>query len=129
MHSGYPIVTHLDVADPSNKLFLLSPQSLNVGNWGLYHEVGHNMQDQMWTFKGTVEVTCNIFTLHAMEMISTKKVWIHEWLCGQLKNAEKYLKSGRDFSKWQNDPGVALFIYAQLAHNFGWEPFRKVFRS
>jgi Peptidase M60, enhancin and enhancin-like/N-terminal domain of M60-like peptidases len=39
MHSGYPIMTHLDVADD-----LVSQSSLQAGFWGPLHEIGHNHQ-------------------------------------------------------------------------------------
>jgi len=50
------------------------------GCWGMFHELGHNFQDQMWTWNGTTEVTVNIFTLHAMEKICNIEPWFHPWL-------------------------------------------------
>jgi len=130
MHSGYPIVTHLDVADPEYKSFLLNGSALQkVGNWGAFHELGHNMQKREWTFEGTGEVTCNVFVLYAMETICHLKPWIHTWLQDQLTVTEQFLKEGADFEQWKRSPGIALFVYAQLAHEFGWESYRKVFRK
>ena len=134
MHSGYPIVTHLDVANPSFESItdagLLNCKGLYAkGSWGMFHELGHNMQDPMWTFEGTGEVTCNIFTLHAMDMLCGQKPWIHQWLKDNILNAEEYLKAGAQFELWQGNPGVALFVYAQLARDFGWEAYKAVFRQ
>ncbi|CAL4139916.1 unnamed protein product [Meganyctiphanes norvegica] len=130
MHSGYPIVTHLDVADPDSEKFLFNMNTLREnGMWGMFHELGHNMQRPMWTFQGTGEVTCNIFSLHAMHVIANKKPWLHKWLEGKIGKAKKYFDDGADFSQWQKAPGLALFIYAQIIHEFGWEPFKIVFRS
>lgn len=54
MHSGYPIVTHLDVASPSYSNFLFSYENyINSGSWGIYHEIGHNFQRSWWTYSGT----------------------------------------------------------------------------
>ena len=130
MHSGYPIVTHLDVAQPENEHFLLNKRVLlDKGSWGIYHEMGHNMQRPAWTFQGTVEVTCNVFTLYAMETISKQPIWIHEWLKRHLQNVKKYVNSAKSFEIWQSDPGLGLFIYAQIAHHFGWDVYKKVFRE
>lgn len=131
MHSGCPIVTHLDVADPTSADFLLDAHALTTrGTWGVFHEIGHNMQREDWTFRGTREVTCNVFTLYAMHIIANRDPWIHEWLSNQLDNIRKYLRSGAPFEAcWELDPGVALGMYAQLAHHFGWRCYKKVFRE
>lgn len=131
MHSGYPIVTHLDVANPTNADFLLDAHALKTrGSWGVFHEIGHNMQRDDWTFRGTGEVTCNVFTLYAMHVIANRGPWIHEWLHGQLDNIRKYLCAGAPFEEcWEQDAGVALGVYAQLAHHFGWRCYKKVFRE
>ena len=128
MHCGYPIVTHLDVADPSNKDFLFNHKELQKGFWGSFHELGHNMQEKPWTFDGTVEVTCNIFTLHAMETVCGQKPWIHSWLRNQLDAAQKYLTNGAVFETWKHEAGVGLCIYAQLVHTFGWSSYKSVFQ-
>ena len=132
MHAGYPIVAHLDITDPKHARFILSKSALlkptGEGHWGLFHELGHNMQRSAWTFDGTVEVTCNIFTLHAMEVVSHVNPWIHPWLRNELNDIKKYLNDNADFSKWKQSPGVALAIYTQLVHHFGWESYKKVFR-
>ncbi|KAK6176555.1 hypothetical protein SNE40_014817 [Patella caerulea] len=129
MHSGYPIVTHLDLAQPDNAAFLLnSEQLLEKGNWSLFHELGHNMQRPVWTFAGTTEVTCNIFTLHAMDVISKRQIWLHPWLKSKVETAQNYIKHSCEYAKWQSDPGIGLFVYAQIIHQFGWSVFKKTFR-
>jgi hypothetical protein len=66
MHSGYPIVTGLDVATVTNNYFVFNMTNLLAnGHWGIFHEMGHNMQRGWWTFDGTTEVTTNIFSLKA----------------------------------------------------------------
>lgn len=130
MHSGYPIVTHLDAGDPNEKVFLLDglDKKSFQEKWGIFHEIGHNMQRDEWTFEGTGEVTVNIFTLYGMDTIFQVKPWIHPWLQNYFEAAVDYLNEGADFEKWKSDPGVALFLYAQLAASFGWATFKKVFR-
>jgi hypothetical protein len=129
MHAGYPIVTMMDVVDPKTPSnFLLNPEHVvSDGCWGMFHELGHNFQRSSWTFRGCGEVTCNIFTLHAMEVIAGKQPWIHEWLGNQLKKIQKALESENPYDVWVKDPGVGLGIYAQLQHCFGWDAYKKVF--
>jgi hypothetical protein len=106
---------------------IVNPQG--DGFWGLFHELGHMFQHDAWTWEGTGEVTVNIFTLHAMDTKCGLKPWIHPWLAGHMSDVRKYLEDGADFEEWKSDPGVALTIYAQQARDFGWEPFKKVFRE
>ena len=93
----------------------------------MFHELGHNMQRRVWTPKGTGEVTCNIFTLHAMEVIAGQKPWIHEWLAKQMPKIKKALDSDNPYKTWMESPGVALGVYAQLQNCFGWQAYKDVF--
>ena len=130
MHSGYPIVTHLNIADERHNNFVFNmPRLREHGSWGIFHEIGHNMQRNAWTFEGTREVTNNIFTLYTCEMMSKAKVWINPWVEKQLGKAKEYLSSGSDFGQWKKNPGVALVIFVQLAHHFGWQSFKRFFRE
>ncbi|CAF1503058.1 unnamed protein product [Adineta steineri] len=130
MHSGYPIVTHLDVSDANSEWFLFNSEHLEKeGAWGLFHEIGHNMQQGWWTFDGTVEVTVNIFTLHAMDKVCSLKPWIHSWLQNQMTNTKAYIENGSNFEEWKGNAGVALFIYAQLVREYGWSTYQDIFRQ
>lgn len=130
MHSGYPIMTGVDVATPKNGKLARVVDVADLtkrGSWGHFHELGHNRQRGWWTFGGTGEVTCNLFSLHAGEVMCGIEPWKNAWLEGQKKNAKKYLEDGADFSKWKRSPGIALVSYAQLQREFGWAPFTEVF--
>ena len=130
MHSGNPIVTHLDVADPNNdKKFLLDHQIFDKCAWAIFHELGHNMQQWAWTFNGTLEVTANIFVLYANDVMCGEPPWIHPWLKKSLPKTIAYLDKGAPFNVWMSDASIALFVYAQLAHEFGWGgAYKSVFR-
>lgn len=130
MHSGYPIMMWLDVVQPrEGKLpVLLDLEELRTkGNWGCFHELGHNRQKRDWTFGGTGEVTNNLFSLHGGEVMSGIVPWENPWLQNQKKGGLKYLADGADFSQWKSKPGVALICYAQIQKEFGWDVFTKVF--
>jgi len=129
MHSGYPIMTHLDVAPVMvdiNRLRL----NQHPGVWGLFHELGHNYQSQAWTFAGTGEVTCNLFTLYVFDhLCQVTRSQSHPELSPTRRQQKlrDYLAQGAKFADWQKDPFLALQMYAQLQEAFGWEPFEKVF--
>ena len=127
MHSGYPIMSFLD-APP----FLLDPSRWKAEGWGPFHELGHNHQSPEWTFEGTGEVTCNLFTLYVLEKVCGKAV----------DDDERFLQGSRDarwkehvedheasFERWKDDPFLALLLYVDVQQEFGWEPFKKVFRE
>ena len=126
MHSGYPIMTWLDGSVDTS----LSTAQMKAGSWGHFHELGHNHQVGDWTFDGTGEVTCNLFSLYVMETV-----------CGQPsgrghdamepasveKRLRKHLETRAVFERWKADPFLALTMYHQLRTGFGWEAFKKVF--
>lgn len=132
MHSGYPIMTLMDQRFHFTNLADLQKPYGYAGNWGIFHELGHNHQADAWTFEGTDEVTCNIFSLYIMDK-----------LCGVLPkdfkdgNSQKFiehykvfLKDGKpNFQKWKSDPGLALCMYVQLQKEFGWDAYKKVFAA
>lgn len=127
MHSGYPIMTHLDAAPLAVSLQRLTTQ----GSWGHFHELGHNHQSGDWTFDGTGEVTVNLFSLYSYEkVVGINKMQGH----GAVSNPkevndrlQKYLNNGAKFADWKSDPFLALTMYIQLIDAFGWDAFKKVF--
>ena len=63
MHSGYPFMAHdLSVAGVVN----VSYMSEN-GDWGMFHELGHNHQWMPSTLPGTTETGCNFASVYLME--------------------------------------------------------------
>lgn len=123
MHSGYPIMTHLDAADDMTQLAKLS-----AGSWGLFHELGHNHQVPEWTFDGTTEVTCNLFSLYVIEKVCGRP-WSegHGGMKDRAKQFADWERKGRTFEVWKSEPFLALQMYAQLVEGFGWEPYKQVF--
>ena len=133
MHAGYPIMMGLDVAQAradGRPAVLLDLEQLRThGNWGAFHELGHNRQKPTWTFAGTGEVTNNLFALFAGEVLSDIEPWHNPWLEPQKKAARNYLASGAEFAQWKRSPGIALVCYAEVVRAFGWDPIRTVFRT
>lgn len=123
MHSGYPIMTHLDAAPA-----MVSREKLLAGQWGLFHELGHNHQSGDWTFDGTGEVTCNLFSLYICETVcGLPQRAGHDALPKLDEGMKKYVAAGAKFEQWKRDPFLALTMYVQLREAFGWDAFKHVF--
>lgn len=128
MHSGYPLMAHLDV---EKTIVDAGKVARGEGMWGFFHEIGHNHQEPEWTFDGTGEVTVNLFTM-----------FVHEKVCGrqdmgtELSQPEKlrekvrsYFAKGAPFAEWKSDPFLALCMYIQLQQEFGWVAYQDVFEE
>jgi len=128
MHSGYPIMAHLDKQEE----FANTAQLLR-GSWGIYHELGHNHQSGLWTFGGTTEVTCNLFALYVYDTVCGKGL-DSDGLHGGIVPAKRvehietaYGPVRGDFERWKRKPFIALTMYVQLAEAFGWDAYKTVF--
>lgn len=123
MHSGYPIMTWMD--QPKN---FTSKEALLKGNWGIFHELGHNHQSGHWTFDGTGEVTCNIFSMYVFDKLcGVKPAKGRVNLDEVAKNYAKLAENGKSFAFWKKEPFLALAMYVQLQDAFGWDAYKKVF--
>ncbi|MDE2926522.1 MAG: M60 family metallopeptidase [Acidobacteriota bacterium] len=127
MHAGYPLMAHLD-----QQANLVNAERLSSdGNWGFFHEVGHNHQSADWTFDGTVEVTVNLFTLYVYEFLCGIPP-TERWRGSHLSRAEwmaLYDFDDPDFELWKREPFLALIMYAQMQQAFGWDAYRQVFTT
>lgn len=124
MHAGYPIMTHLDAVPRFVDLDLLRTR----GDWGMFHEIGHNHQSPDWTFDGTGEVTVNLFTMYVMEtLVSDYRPHPSFTQDKQRAMWRAHRASGSPFEQWKRDPFLALVMYRQLIDAFGWDAFKRVF--
>ena len=67
MHSGYPFMAHLASADDAVDLDHLQSE----GDWGMFHELGHNHQWNPSRLPGTTEATCNLASVYLMAVSYT----------------------------------------------------------
>ncbi|MBN2449171.1 MAG: M60 family metallopeptidase [Lentisphaeria bacterium] len=125
MHSGYPIMTFLDVAPR----FVDVADLRGKGNWGMFHEMGHNHQSGDWTFGGTVEVTVNLFSLYVLEQCCPGAPVLGGALPeNRIKRTRKHiLEDKASFDAWKRDPFTGLVMYIQLREAFGWDAYKRVF--
>ncbi len=132
MHSGYPLMAGLDIVST----FIDKARIMRNGHhgvWGLFHEIGHNHQNALWVYRGTTEVTVNLFSLYVFESMCKlePKDNIHPGVlpASRAANLKKYLDNGKKFEKWQSDPFLALYMYSMMQEDFGWGPFTKIFKE
>lgn len=119
LHAGYPIMGPMNF----NAIIVDEPQLREKGNWGLFHEMGHNHQNRDWTYSGTGEVTVNLFSLYLQEEI-----------CGMTTQGDRRIgvvarkaKIAKFMEDGEKPPFTYLIMYVQMREEFGWEPFKKVF--
>lgn len=124
MHSGYPIMTHLDAA-----AFMTELNQLKQHGWGPYHELGHNHQQGDWTFAGTGEVTCNLFSLYVLETVCGVSVDQSDRVLNakSFEKMRQHLETDGKWDRWKSDPFLALQMYALMQREFGWDAFKRVF--
>lgn len=136
-------MTHLDMVEEQLESGgLLDLETLKTfGNWGLYHEIGHNRQSEYWTFSGTEEVTVNLFTMYSYyKLHSNLYPFKMEYVKDQISLGIEYLleiNSIKDTpenleqifkEKWITNHGIAFCNYLILFLTFGWDAFKTVFQ-
>eukprot|EP00923_Selenidium_pygospionis_P000428 GHVN01000771.1.p1 GENE.GHVN01000771.1~~GHVN01000771.1.p1 ORF type:complete len:861 (+),score=105.35 GHVN01000771.1:584-3166(+) len=132
MHAGYPIMTHMDVVDGSGTNLADLDKIRKEGCWGVFHELGHNRQKPEWTFKGTGEVTVNLFTLYVFQKLLGQSPFETDWVRrNSLPAGYRYLNdASQSFdSEWIKKAGLALCTYATLIEMFGWDALISTIKS
>lgn len=99
--------------------------------WGHCHELGHLHQHRAWTYQGTGEVTVNIFSHYALEQVYGRASdrGSRETV---IEKTRQYLSRPLDDRNWMTVNGALferLAFYQVLSYEFGWEPFKQVFRE
>ena len=119
MHSGYPFMAHL----ASSPGVVNGTYMRQNGDWGMFHELGHNHQWMPSTLPGTTETTCNLHSVKLMtDLVGLDLGQGHGALSTQsrISRAEAYFNGGSQISQWS--VWTALETYLQVQEEFGWEP-------
>ncbi len=122
MHSGYPFMCFINPSEAD----IVDLQKLSTkGNWGFFHELGHNHQRTDWTFPGQTEVTVNLFSLYCMEkLVGLPRGTGHGSIKDLHGNMAKRLANPPNMGAFEQ---LAPFMVLIEAH--GWEPIRSTLRS
>lgn len=121
LHAGYPIMAPMNFAQVSTDLAKLR----QLGDWGMYHELGHNHQVRDWTYDGMGEVTVNLFSLYCLDKLNPGAP-VHGAITDEAikKHIAKFEQTGV-----RDGPFMNLVPYVQLQEEFGWEAYKKVFEE
>ena len=117
MHSGYPFMAH-DLSVPD--VLDLEYMSEN-GDWGMFHELGHNHQWMPSTLPGNTETSCNFASVYLMEeLVGTSG---HGATDADQRNQRmrNYFDDGSNISNWS--VWVALDTHLIIKEQWGWSPF------
>jgi len=117
MHSGYPIMAY------DYGWWLTDAAGLaEAGDWGAFHELGHNHQYGPLNLPGTTECTVNLWSVYDFEVVlGIDRSEAHSAITdsARLATVEAYLAGGADFdadwSVW-----TCLETWLQLQEAFGW---------
>jgi hypothetical protein len=120
MHSGYPIMAY------QNGPALLDLARLRrEGDWGMFHELGHNHQFGPANLPGTTECTVNLWSAYTMQAhLARALADAHPALTAaeRAKRIDAYVAGGRDFAADWN-VWTCLETMLQLEDRFGWDLF------
>lgn len=123
MHSGYPVMCYLS----SGAELVDLPKLKKEGEWGFFHEFGHNHEPQPCTFGGDyVEVVCNFSSLYVMEKLVGRDATSGPHPA--LKDIEKLLHDRLGPEK-KAGAFENLAMYVLPIKALGWEPFQKTLAS
>lgn len=119
LHSGYPFMGHYVHAKQVVDLETLKTK----GNWGFFHELGHNHEGQAYTFGGEfVEVVVNLHTLYLMKA-----------MCGLDPHAArpgwKVDEELKAVIGGKRDAFALLALYMPLIDAFGFDALTKTFQT
>jgi hypothetical protein len=126
MHSGYPFMAHTASVDG----VVNGSYMRQNGDWGMFHELGHNHQWMSSTLPGTTEATCNIYSVKLMTDLVGKDLRAgHSALNTASANTrvENYFSGGSQISSWS--VWTALETYLQIQEEFGWGPITAAYQE
>jgi len=122
-HSGYPPMGEMQWADG-----IVSEESLTKGDWGMFHELGHNHGYGPFALPGMVEVSVNLYSFYVMQQVCGVK--LETIRCMRPDDYRRHLTryfGGTDTYDTCGDPFTKLIFYGQLVREFGWTPFETMF--
>ncbi|SHG98219.1 M60 family metallopeptidase [Pedobacter caeni] len=128
-HSNYPVVAQLD--DNWFTEFTTLAELKNGGNWGYYHEIGHNcQQNAMWSWGGLGETTNNLFVFKGARRNGT--VAKHDALKTQFPLALAWaaVSSTPDAAKNFNtnaDPFFKILPFVQVFEKLGYGAMTRLY--
>ena len=116
MHSGYPFMAHVASVDG----VVNGTYMYQNGDWGMFHELGHNHQWMASTLPGNTEATCNLFSVRLMEDLVGNAGHGAMSPASREQRVESHFANGAPLSAWS--VWTALETHILLKEAFGWAP-------
>lgn len=120
MHAGYPIM--IPIEGEAEEMVDISKGYL--GNWGFWHELGHEYQQSPWTWGDIIEVSVNIHSLHIQDYFGLESRLLTKDNEGKdhYDKAFEFLENDDPNKTYtDNDLFERLVLFAQLQHAYGWD--------
>lgn len=120
-HAGYPTMGHMPWGTPFAK-----GTFKDDGDWGFWHEMGHNHQTRMLQLPGMTEVTVNLFSLAAkinVHKVPFEKSW--GGFNGYHKKLVNYFSGTKGFRE-TNDAALQLMFFVEIIKVYNVKPFREL---
>jgi hypothetical protein len=130
MHSGYPLMGPVTAAAAALDVATLREK----GNWGMFHEIGHNHQTvhygvyaNPWTFDDNVEVTVNVFSAwtYAAALGRTDTMGHQHWRPELLAESLAAEFTAQPYARKSHRERCLFWVH--LIAEFGWDAVREVF--
>ena len=123
MHSGYPFMAH----DLSAESVVNVSRMSEEGDWGMFHELGHNHQWMPSTLPGTTEASCNFASVYLMEELvgisGHGAISPHQ----RESRTRSYFDGGANMSDWS--VWVALETFLMVKEEWSWTPITAALTS
>lgn len=116
MHSGYPFMAHL----ASIPAVVNGTHMYANGDWGMFHELGHNHQWMASTLPGNTETTCNLYSVRLMEDLVGVSGHGAISPSSREQRTENHFANGAPLSSWS--VWTALETHLLVKEAFGWGP-------
>lgn len=115
MHSGYPWMAYDSVSDEMVDV----PHLYADGEWGPYHELGHNHQYKSFLVMDSTEMSCNFFSAYVQEFVNGNPIMgTEDYGCEQ--EIREYLAAPSYDSTLSGDVWMHLYFFLLIKQAFGW---------
>ncbi|HWO25589.1 MAG TPA: M60 family metallopeptidase [Kofleriaceae bacterium] len=125
-HAGFPLMFN------DAQYTLSAPDMVQGNDWGVWHELGHNYQQACpWADRYGIEVTVNLFSLHAEEPLrASHRDWRPNLEAHNIYADAKTLLNSNQNNKWEDAPPfVRLVFLKQMQLAFQWDVYKRLHRS
>lgn len=128
LHAGQPVAAPIGSAVET----AITPELMHSPRaWGFLHELGHVHQDAAWNLPGSVEASCNLWSVYVSEeLLGVPRAEAHRTTdpLARRTNMNAYFRDGAKFATdWERE--TALESYLQIQEAFGWEAYQKLLAS